>query len=213
MKPRERLLKSGPDALSVEELIAILLRTGGDGKNVMDLARMITNVYPRLSELSAATVQELMRIKGVGLAKATSLKAALELGKRLHLEMVMSPKKLYKPDAVAEMCQDLLFSPTEVLRVIGVDNDLRYIAHRDFQNSLKSIVEVGMKDLMSFLLRIGADAFFLVHNHRSVPNPSRADVIFTKRVSKASDILGIRLVDHVIVHPKGFTSFRNEGLI
>ncbi len=213
VKPRERLLKSGPQALSNEELIAILLRTGDEGKGVLELSKELLERFPRLSELMSASLGELMSIKGIGLAKATSLKAAFELGKRLHMELVSNSKKLDSPRKVADFCMDMVFHHSEILRVIGVDNGLRYLAHKDFQSSLKNAVEVGVKEVFSFLLRVGADAFFLAHNHRNVREPSAEDINITRKIRSASDILGIKLVDHVIVHPNGYVSFREKGMV
>ncbi len=213
LKPRERMMEGGERSLSNEELIAILLRTGGDGKDVLELSREIVQKFPTLRELSNAAIEELMSIKGVGVAKATSLKAALELGKRLHEELVKPKRRLKKPEDVLTICEDLKFESKEILRIIGVDGSLGYISHKDFTSSLSSAVELSKRDIFKFLIRIDAVGFFMVHNHSSSPKPSDEDIRLTRSLKKAGEVLDIKLVDHVIIGPKGFTSFLKEGLI
>ncbi len=212
MKPREKMRSIGVNSLSNEELLAILLRTGGGGKSVLALSREILEEFPRLSELVSASLDELLSVKGIGMAKATSLKAALELGKRLYLEMLRKPKKIRSPEDVYSMCEDMWFHQRELLRVIAVDESLSYISHKDFPG-ISSAVSVEIRDLMKFLLRVNASAFFLAHNHRSNISPSEDDKLFTLKALEAGDILGIRLMDHIIVGPREFYSFAKKGLI
>ncbi len=213
MKPRERLLKVGPEALSDEELVAILLRTGGDGKDVFELSKRIFELYPSLTALADASLNELMKIKGVGLAKAASIISALELGKRLHREMVKERKKLKTVKDVATLCEDMRYMTREVFRIIAVDNSLSYITHKDYTSSAKTFVEISVKDIFSFLIRTMADGFFIVHNHKSNLKPSKEDVELTLKIKKAGVILGIPCIDHVIISPKGYISLKSEGLI
>jgi len=213
MKPRERLKLSGPESLSTKELLAILLRTGSNGMDVFELSEKVLERFPTLSSLFSASVDELISINGIGLAKATSLKAALELGKRLYLEISNKRFKFDKPEFVYNFSKDLIFKQEEVLRVIAVNNDLRYISHKDFSGSTSTFVAVSIKDIFNFLVKISADGFFLVHNHRSNPNPSKDDVKLTVKIKEAGDILGIKLIDHVIIHPKGYTSLKTKGLV
>ncbi|MCD6450664.1 MAG: DNA repair protein RadC [Thermotogaceae bacterium] len=213
MKPRERLKQSGSEALSTKELVAILLRTGANGMDVLKLSERVLEKFPTLSSLFSASVDELTSINGIGLAKATALKAALELGKRLYLEISEKRSKFDKPEFVYNFSKDLIFKQEEVLRVIAVNNDLRYISHRDFSGSTSTFIVVTIKDIFSFLIKISADGFFLVHNHRSNPNPSKNDIELTLKIKNAGDILNIKLVDHIIIHPKGYTSLKTEGLI
>ncbi len=213
VRPRERMILGGEGTLSTEELIAILLRTGGNGKNVLKLAEEISEEFPSLVDLANASLEELMNIKGVGLAKATSLKAALELGKRLHEEMVKTPRRLRSPSDVYNLCSDMRFKNHEILRIIALDNSLAYISHRDFSSSLSSVVDVSRRDLFRYLLRVGASGFLVVHNHPTNPDPSENDVEVTKSLKKAGDILGLKLVDHVIIGKSSYRSLREEGLI
>lgn len=212
MKPREKLMKFGPQVLENEELLAILLRTGSEGKSVLDLSREIFEVFPSFTSLASATIDEILSVKGIGIAKATSLKAALEVGKRLHLEMVKKPKKIKSLGDVLAFCEDLKYIEEEVLRIIAVDGMLSYISQRDF-HGLASAVYVEMKDIMRYLMRVNASAFFVCHNHRSSPRPSDEDREFTLKLLEAGDILGIKLVDHIIVSSRGFYSFAEKGLI
>ena len=212
MKPREKLLKFGPQVLENEELLAILLRTGTDEKDVLDLSREVLEVFPSFTSLASATVDEILSIKGVGIAKAASLKAALEIGKRLHLEMVKKPKKSKSVEDLLPFCEDLKFRDGEVLRVIAVDGSLSYISQKDFHGS-SSAIYVEIKDIMRYLMRVNASAFFISHNHRSSPNPSDEDKEYTLRLLHAGDILGIKLLDHIIVSARGYYSFAKKGMI
>ena len=213
MKPRERMLESGERSLSDEELIAILLRTGSNGQNVLELAREVLGKFGSLSSLSDATVEELTSVKGIGVAKATSLKAALELGKRLHEELVKKPKRIRSPEDVVRLCHDMRYETREVVRVFAVDNSLSYISHRDYSSSLGSMVEISRRDVLRYLVRVGASAFFMAHNHPSNSKPSPDDIEMTKKLLRAGKIVGIELVDHVIIAPDSFTSLKREGLI
>ena len=212
MKPREKLIKFGPHVLENEELLAILLRTGSGEKSVLDLSREIFEVFPSFSSLASATIDEILSVKGVGVAKATSLKAALEVGKRLHLEMVKKPKRVKSLGDVLTFCEDLKYLNEEVLRIIAVDGSLSYISQRDF-HGLSSAIYVEMKDIMRYLMRVNANAFFICHNHRSSTKPSDEDKEFTLKLLQAGDILGIKLVDHIIVSARSFYSFAEKGLI
>ena len=213
MKPRERLRLSGPESLSTKELLAILLRTGSSGVDVLKLSEKVLEKFPTLSSLFSAGVDELMSISGIGLAKATALKAALELGKRLYLEISEKRFKFDRPEFVYNFSKDLIFKQEEVLRVIAVNNDLRYIAHKDFSGSTSTFVAISIKDIFNFLVKMPADGFFLVHNHKSNPNPSRDDIELTGKIKDAGEILGIKLIDHVIIHPKGYTSLRERKVV
>ncbi len=213
MKPRERMKLSGPESLSTKELLAILLRTGSNGMDVFELSEKVLEKFPTLSSLFSASVDELTSINGVGLAKATALKAALELGKRLYLEISEKSFKFDKPEFVYNFSKDLIFKQEEVLRVIAVNNDLRYLAHKDFSGSTSTFIAISIRDIFNFLVKISADGFFLIHNHRSNPNPSRDDIELTEKIKDAGDILGIKLIDHVIIHPRGYTSLKAKGLI
>ncbi len=212
MKPREKLLRFGPHVLENKELLAILLRTGTDKKGVLDLSKEILESFPSITSLAEATVEEILSIKGVGIAKAASLKAALEIGKRLHLEMVKKPKRIKSVEDLLPFCEDLKFQDGEVLRIIAVDGNLSYISQKDFYGS-SSAVYVEIKDVMRYLLRVNASAFFISHNHKSSLNPSEEDKKYTLRLLHAGDILGIKLLDHVIVTSRGYYSFSKKGLI
>ena len=212
VKPREKLVKFGPHVLEDEELLAILLRTGSGKKSVLDLSREILETFPSFASLASATVDEILSVSGVGIAKATSLKAALEIGKRLHLEMIKKPKKIKSLEDALNFCEDLKYSNEEILRIIAVDRSLSYISQKDF-HGLASAIYIELKDVMRYLLRVNASAFFVCHNHQSSPKPSDEDREFTLKLLHAGDILDIKLVDHIVVSARGFYSFAKKGLI
>ncbi|HOJ88162.1 MAG TPA: DNA repair protein RadC [Pseudothermotoga sp.] len=208
-------MKVGSEGLSEQELIAILLRTGKKGKDVLQLAE---ELYARFDEslrtLSNAELEEIASVSGIGVAKATSLKAALELGKRLYKELSDTRIVLGKPDSVFEYCHDMRLFEREVLRVIIVDSKLFVVFHKDITEGTNNQTLFHPTEVFRIAVRSNANAVIIVHNHPSGdPTPSEEDKKATQLIANAGDILGIRLIDHVIVGRESYYSFRANGLL
>lgn len=209
------MMKVGSEGLSEQELIAILLRTGKKGKDVLQLAE---ELYARFDEslrtLSNAELEEIASVSGIGVAKATSLKAALELGKRLYKELSDTRIVLGKPDSVFEYCHDMRLFEREVLRVIIVDSKLFVVFHKDITEGTNNQTLFHPTEVFRIAVRSNANAVIIVHNHPSGdPTPSEEDKKATQLIANAGDILGIRLIDHVIVGRESYYSFRANGLL
>jgi DNA repair protein RadC len=200
--PREKLLKEGPQALSTEELLAILLRTGTKNKDVLAVAKEIFEQNGKsLYKLSRATVQDLKKVKGLGMVKIVTLIAALEIAKRLAKEEVKNSEgPLNSPEKVFQYCLDMQNFPQEVVRVIFLDSKLRIIGSSDISRGTLTTSIAHPRDVFREALARNAHGVIIVHNHPSGdPTPSADDIEITKRLVEAGKVLGITVHDHVII--------------
>ncbi len=216
-RPRERLAKLGGDALSDAQLLAILIGSGSSGanKSAVDICRDLLKVFGNLSNLDRASIHELCKIKGIGLAKAAQIKAALEVGKRMAATRSGNTAKMTTSRAFVEYFAPFMKNlRKEVVKVALLDNKLHII--KDFvisEGSVNSSI-VHPREVMIPAIKESATKIVLVHNHPSGdPSPSQADIEITHRVSKAGEIIGIKLLDHIIIGGTEFYSFADEGMI
>jgi DNA repair protein RadC len=218
-RPREKLAAHGAAALTNPELIAILLRTGVPGENVIEVARKLLNKYGSLTGLSRCTVDELSKIKGVKFAKAVQLAAAFGLGQRLAKEK-FSEEKLDSPEAINELVgPELRRLRKESLRVILLDTRYRLI--RVEEVSLGSINEsiAHPRDVFRPAVIASAYAVVIVHNHPSGDaSPSQTDHNMTRRLAEAAELLQIKFLDHIIIgspseRNSGYFSFKEAGVL
>jgi DNA repair protein RadC len=216
-RPRERLVKFGGDALSDAQLLAILVGSGvsGANKSAVDICRDLLKVFDNLSNLDRASVAELCKVKGIGLAKAAQIKAALEVGKRLASTRSGNTTRMTTSRAFVEYFAPFMKNlRKEVVKVALLDNKLHLI--KDFvisEGSVNSSI-VHPREVMIPAIKESATKIVLIHNHPSGdPAPSQADIEITHRVSKAGEIIGIKLLDHIIIGGTEFYSFADEGMI
>jgi len=199
-RPRERLAARGASALTDAELIAILLRTGVEGANAVEVARQLIEEYGSLGKLSRCSVKELAKIKGVGFAKAAQLAAAFGLGRRLA-EQSFAGRRIEKPEQVYELLgPELQALHKESLRIILLDT--RYHLIKSEEVSLGSVNEsiAHPRDVFRPAIIYSAYAVVVVHNHPSGdPSPSQADHSLTRRLREVAELLQIKLLDHVII--------------
>ena len=218
-RPREKLATHGPAALSAPELIAILLRTGVKGANVVEVARQLLEKYGSLTELSRCNVDELSKIRGIGFAKAVQLVAAFGLGQRLASE-ALARQKIDSPELVNELLgPEMRMLRKESLRVILLDT--RYHLIRTQEVSLGSGNEsiAHPREIFHPAVVSSAYAVIVVHNHPSGDaSPSQADHSLTRRLAEAADLLQIKLLDHIIIGApangqSGYFSFKEAGVL
>lgn len=219
-RPREKLSIRGASALSDSELIAILLRTGVQGANAIEVARQLLVRYGSLSNLARCSVAEIAGIKGIGPAKAVQLAAAFGLGARLARE-TFSQTKVDEPGIVYQLLgPEMRALHRESLRVLLLDT--RYHLIRIEEISVGSMNEsiAHPREIFRPALIYSAFAIIVVHNHPSGdPAPSEADRKLTRRLKEAADLLKIALLDHIIVGAPGangapgYSSFREFGLL
>jgi DNA repair protein RadC len=218
-RPREKLAAHGASALTDPELIAILLRTGVTGKNVVDLARELLAVYGSLRELSRCSVDELSKIRGVGPAKALHLVAAFGLGQRLAHE-TLSKQKIDSPELVNELVgAEMRMLRKESLRVILLDTRYRLIRTQEVSLGSGNESIAHPREVFHPAVVSSAYAVIVVHNHPSGDaSPSQADHSLTRRLAEAAELMQIKLLDHIIIGAPadgnpGYFSFKEAGVL
>ncbi len=214
-RPREKLLNLGPKALSDAELLAIFLRTGCAGKSAVDLARELLQQYGGLRPLLEASQTDFCRGLGLGSAKYAQLQAVLEMARR-HLSASMKEGDLLtSPDLVRTyLSAQLRHQPQEVFAVLFLDSQNRLIAYDEIFFGTIDGASVYPREVVKKALARNAAAAILAHNHPSgVAEPSQADQHLTRRLQEALDLVGVRVIDHMIVGDKEVISFAERGLI
>lgn len=215
IRPRERLLKEGAEALSDIELLAILLRTGFREATALDLASLLMARFKNLHQLVDATVEELSEVKGVGLAKASQVKAALELARRLS-QFSGPPRPAVKSpdDAAGLVMEEMRRLDREHFRALLLNTKNQVIGVDKVSVGTLNSSAVHPRELFRNAIRKSAASVILVHNHPSGdPTPSREDLDITRRLVEAGKIIGIEVLDHIIIGDNKFISFKAKGLI
>ena len=210
-RPREKLIKYGPERLSNSELLAILLRSGKKGENVVDLAYKILKKY-KADELPYLDYVDLKDTKGLGPAKACEIVACFELGKRLLKDK--ADKFYLKAEDIWNELKDLRDNKKEHFVIFFLDARNQVIKKEVI--SVGSLTEnlVHPREVFEPAVRNVAAQVVLAHNHPSGdPTPSENDLEITKRLVEAGKLLGIDVIDHVIVVKNSFFSFKNKGLL
>src|SRR5262245_14204136 len=213
--PRERLRSRGADALSAAELIALLLRTGARGRDAVDVARALLARTGSLDRLESAPARELAAVQGVGAAKAASLIAAFELGRRCAGSHLPGGAALRSPeDVFRHFGARLRRIAQERFIVVLLDGRHRVLGEEMVSLGTLTASLVHPREVFRPALRASAAALILVHNHPSGdPTPSSEDRVVTERLVRAGEILGVRVLDHVVVAERGYVSLREEGTL
>ena len=212
-RPREKLIAKGAQNLKDEELLAILLRTGIEGKNVLEIARQILRKYSK-KRLFKLTYEDLLKIKGINSAKACTILASMELVKRaLEVGEETLPKIESIKDVIAQMSY-LRDKTREHLAALYLNarNELVFKKHI-FVGTLDANI-AHPREIFEHALTNHASSVILVHNHPSGdPEPSKADLEITKRIQEAGKIMGIDVLDHIIITKTKAFSFKQKKLI
>ncbi|MDA8229691.1 MAG: DNA repair protein RadC [Desulfitobacterium hafniense] len=213
--PRERLYKLGPEALSNKEILAILLRTGMRGENVLTLAERLLTEAGGLSGLGKLTVHELERFNGLGKAKAAELKAAIELGRRSVSSDPLTRPVVNSPQDVAHLVmEEMRHLDREHFKVITLTTKNHVLGISSISiGSLNSSL-VHPRECFKEAIRRNSNAIILLHNHPSGdPTPSREDIDVTRRLADGGQILGIEVLDHVIIGDNRYISLKEQGVL
>ncbi|MGE0792077.1 MAG: DNA repair protein RadC [Sandaracinaceae bacterium] len=213
--PRERLRFVGRAALSDTELVALLLGTGTQGESVVALAERILSEVGSLDALAKLGPGALENIEGLGPTKAGRLVAAVELGRRaLTRPLPLRARIASSRDVDAAMRPRLAHASVEHFIALALDAKHRAIAEVEVARGGLTACPVAPSDVFRALLLEGAAAVIVVHNHPSgEPSPSAEDVALTDRLARAGELLGMRVLDHVIVARDGYFSFLDAGLL
>lgn len=209
-RPREKLLKYGPDALSDSELLAVILRTGRKGENVIALAARLMRRMDR-GCLSRASLADFVRISGIGQVKACELLAAIELGKRIFEGKKAAIGEILSPQDVFDSLQDVRESKKEHFVVFFLDSRNQQIKREIVSVGTVNASLVHPREVFEPAVRHLAVQVILAHNHPSGGlEPSEEDIDVHKRLTEAGRILGIEVLDHIIVTKTGFVSFKEK---
>lgn len=215
-RPREKLLQKGRTSLSNAELIAILIGSGSRNESAVSLSqRILSSVDNNLNELGKLEISQLMKFKGIGEAKAVTIAAALEIGRRRRSEDALERDKISGSSSVFEILQPILGElPHEEFWIMYLNNSNKVIQKNQLSKGGITATLVDVRLVLKKALELGATSLILAHNHPSgTLKPSQADKALTKKLSLASQSLDIKVLDHLIVTENAYFSFADEGLI
>ncbi|MCD6232709.1 DNA repair protein RadC [Candidatus Aerophobetes bacterium] len=216
-RPRERLLKYGPETLSLQEILALILGRGISGESVLVTAQRILNKFRNLKDLASASLEELSKIKGVGLAKASQIKAAFELGRRKEdsFYQYYQQKRIKIPEDAVNLVKSRLKGKKKeyfLVLLLSVKNQLLNIVEIS-KGSLDSNI-VHPREVFKEAISASAASCIFIHNHPSGdPTPSEEDIQLTRRLKEAGEIIGIDVLDHIIVTDLKFVSLKEKTLL
>lgn len=214
-RPRERFIKFGSTSLSNQELIAIILRTGYKKESVLSLSRKLLNEYHSLKELSQASINELTKLKGIGISKAIELKTVFEISRRLQQETFKDNIKLSNPESIYLLLKDSLEMKTqEHLIAIYLNTKGELIKKKTlFIGSLNSSL-IHPREIFKYAVTYSAASIVLVHNHPSGdPTPSSHDIDVTKIIEENAKMMDISLMDHIIIGRDKYYSFKEHKIL
>ncbi len=214
-RPRERLLKLGSEALSAQEILVVILGRGTKGESVMMTSQKLLSRFGNLKGVANASVEELIQTSGIGPAKATQIKAALELGRRLEADAGEKPRPILRSpeDVAAEVRSQLKGKKKEHFLVLCVDARNRLINRRLVSMGSLDTSIVHPREVFKEAVSSCAASVIFAHNHPSGdPEPSKEDIELTKRLARAGEIVGIDVLDHIVVCDEGFISLKARNL-
>lgn len=213
-RPRERLVRLGAGALSDAELLAILLRAGIQGSNAVQVGQSLLLTIGGLVGLHRASFEEVMKVKGVGMAKAAQIKAAIELGRRIAIAGQEERHTINSPTEAANLIlYEMSALEQEELRVILLDNRNRVLSiNKVYQGSVNSS-QIRVGEVFKQAVRSNATSIIVTHNHPSGdPTPSPEDVSVTRSIVQAGKLLDIEVLDHLVIGRGKFVSLKERGL-
>jgi len=214
-RPRERLQKFGVEALSAQEILALILGRGIAGESVMTTTQRLLSQFGSLKGINSASVEELSQVRGIGIAKASQIKAAFELANRLESYQEAGKKALVKTpeDTVALVRGRLKGKRKEHFLALLLDTRNQLIKVSEISIGSLDTSIVHPREVFSEAISASAASVIFVHNHPSGdPEASEDDIKLTKRLAQAGEIVGIDVLDHIIVCDKEYLSLKREGL-
>ena len=213
-RPREKLIQYGAENLSDAELLAILLRVGNAGQSAEDLGRGLLEAFNGLSGIDRSHVEDLLKVHGIGIAKASQLKASIEIGKRVRSQQAR-PSSFLTAESVAAYCRPKFEGKRhELFLALLLDGQNQLLAERVVAEGVPTQATVYTRRVMEEALRVSASSVVVVHNHPSgKANPSKGDIETTCRLKQAADVLELILLDHIIIGSESFYSFADNNNI
>jgi len=214
-RPRERLHLLGAESLSDAELVAIVLRSGAQGINVIDMATQLVRHYQGLPGMQEASIEDLCSHHGVGEAKASQIKASVEIGRRIMLANPEARPQVHSPDDVAKLLMpELAYAEQEHVKVVLIDTRNYVIATPTIYKGNLNSAHVRVGELVREASRRNAAAIIVAHNHPSGdPTPSPEDITLTRQVVEAGELLNIGVLDHLVLGRRRWVSLKERGLV
>lgn len=215
-RPREKLLSKGKDTLSDSELVAILLNSGSGKESAIDVAKKVLKLgQNNLDELGKVSIKDLMSIKGIGEARAVTLVAALELGRRRHGSSLLDKKRIHSSMELADYLKSSLKDHAyEVFAVVFLNRSNKIKHFEIISKGGLTHTVVDPRIIFLKAIEVQATSIVLCHNHPSGNlRPSKADEEITLKLKNAGKLLDINVIDHLIVSDEGYYSFADEGMI
>ena len=217
-RPYEKCLEQGCQALSEAELLAVIIRTGAVGDTSVDLARRVLDLGGRqgnLAGLCGLSVQELTSVKGIGRVKAIQIQCIAELSRRMAKSRARDGLCFHDPASIADFyMEDLRHEEREQCRVMMLNTRSMLLAEKQLSVGTVNASLISAREIFLEALKCQAVYIILIHNHPSGdPHPSREDILLTKRVWEAGELIGISLLDHIIIGDRSYVSLREENLM
>jgi DNA repair protein RadC len=214
-RPRERLQKFGPEALSAQELLALIIGRGIPKKSVMSIAQELVAKFGNVKAISLATIEELSQVRGIGLAKAAQIKACFELGRREELEPELKDFDVKDPEAVVKAIRSSIKDKAkEHFKLILLNPRNKIIGISTISMGTLNASLVHPREVFKDAITHSAASVVLAHNHPSGdPDPSEDDIKITKKLVDSGKLLGIEVLDHIVICKNNFCSFKERGLL
>ena len=214
-KPREKLYKFGADKLSEYELIAILLGSGSRNEDVLTLSKKLWQYMNKFHRISELAIDDLMEIEGIGLSKACSIISALELSKRINIRECVDNFSVGSPKSVADIFMNILRDEMkEHFYVLLLDTKNKIISWDEISKGDLNSSIVHPREVFKYALKYSANSIICLHNHPSGdPTPSMQDIEITKRLQEVGNLVGIKLLDHIIIGYNKYISLREKGIM
>ena len=217
-RPYEKCLEQGCQALSDAELLAVIIRTGAVGDTSVDLARRVLDLGGRqgnLAGLCGLSVQELTSVKGIGRVKAIQIQCIAELSRHMAKSRARDGLCFHDPASIADFyMEDLRHEEREQCRVMMLNTRSMLLAEKQLSVGTVNASLISAREIFLEALKCQAVYIILIHNHPSGdPHPSREDILLTKRVWEAGELIGISLLDHIIIGDRSYVSLREENLM
>jgi DNA repair protein RadC len=213
-RPRERLIRNGPESLSNAELLGIILRTGSREENVVNLCSRILTEYS-IKQLSLANVSRLMQVHGVGKAKAAQIAAVFELARRLEIFVEEPKRKVCSPkDVYTLMYPKMREQKKEKFITLCLDTKNQILKEEVVSIGSLNASIVHPREVFKSALLESSASVIMVHNHPSGdPSPSREDIMVTEKMVEGGKLLGIDVLDHIIIGEGRYVSLKDEGFV
>jgi DNA repair protein RadC len=214
-RPRERLMKYGSASLTDTELLAIIFGSGTVGKSAVDIARHLLAEFGNISNLAKCDYSEFKKIEGIGDAKAVTLAAAFEISRRIEIPPFFGKKIFRSPEDIANYyIPRFRDNRVETFKILLLNTANQIFREVTVSEGLLNLSVVHPREVFRIAITESAAALILMHNHPSGnKEPSKEDIQTTKQLVKAADIIGIKILDHIIIAGDGFTSLTSLGII